>query len=293
MSQQCWFLSSPASYFRLVAWLEIIIMTVVQLRYVVHQFVFGRDYLIWILVFPTSTYSQLIVGLLFLIISGMDINDLKSKSSANILNNVILGLVFVITLINAVISGFGIKHTDTSVQIALNRWTVSEYWIKFWLSVVRFSSSSFNKYFPAFTRDIWGSSSWPFQHLQCYVLSFKRLKLKLKYFYRRKVWGEWTLLAISPSLPVPIQISLVSKILKSWRSIWGESICHISPPSSLLSTPALAEASSSPFYDKWMRGWVELIRTREPLKIHWENMFYFIVIVRTEHMHAKTNISNS
>ena len=57
MSQQCWFLSSPASYFRLVAWLEIIIMTVVQLRYVVHQFVFGRDYLIWILVFPTSTYD--------------------------------------------------------------------------------------------------------------------------------------------------------------------------------------------------------------------------------------------
>ena len=167
MSQQCWFLSSPASYFRLVAWLEIIIMTVVQLRYVVHQFVFGRDYLIWILVFPTSTYSQLIVGLLFLIISGMDINDLKSKSSANILNNVILGLVFVITLINAVISGFGIKHADTSVQRALNRWTVSEYWIKFWFSVVCFSSSSFNKYFPAFTRYIWGSSSWPFQHLQC------------------------------------------------------------------------------------------------------------------------------
>ena len=96
-------------------------MTVVQLRYVVHQFVFGRDCLILILVVPTSTYSQLIVGLLFLIISGMDINDSKSKSSANILNNVILGLVFVITLVNAVISGFGIKHTDTSVQIALNR----------------------------------------------------------------------------------------------------------------------------------------------------------------------------
>ena len=58
---------------------------------------------------------------MFLIISGMDINDSKSKSSANILNNVILGLVFLITIVNAVVSGFGIKHTDTSVQIALNR----------------------------------------------------------------------------------------------------------------------------------------------------------------------------
>ena len=66
-------------------------------------------------------YSQLIVGLLFLIISGMDINDLKSKSSANILNNVILSIVFVVTLINAVISGFGIKHTDTSVKQALSK----------------------------------------------------------------------------------------------------------------------------------------------------------------------------
>ena len=65
--------------------------------------------------------NQVIVGLLFLIISGMDINDLKTKTTADILNNVILFVVFVITLVNAVVSGFGIKHTDTSVLEALHR----------------------------------------------------------------------------------------------------------------------------------------------------------------------------
>ena len=65
--------------------------------------------------------NQVIVGFLFLIISGMNINDPKTKTTADILNNVILFIVFVITLVNAVISGFGIKHTDTSVLEALDR----------------------------------------------------------------------------------------------------------------------------------------------------------------------------
>ena len=68
-----------------------------------------------------AKHIQVIVGFLFLIISGMNINDPKTKTTADILNNVILFIVFVITLVNAVISGFGIKHTDTSVLEALNK----------------------------------------------------------------------------------------------------------------------------------------------------------------------------
>ena len=70
---------------------------------------------------PNTFQNQVIVGFLFLIISGMNINDPKTKTTADILNNVILFIVFVITLVNAVISGFGIKHTDTSVLEALDR----------------------------------------------------------------------------------------------------------------------------------------------------------------------------
>ena len=48
---------------------------------------------------------QLIVGILFLVIGGMDINKKPSQRAADILNNVIVVLIFLITLVNVIING--------------------------------------------------------------------------------------------------------------------------------------------------------------------------------------------
>ena len=47
-----------------------------------------------------------------MIIGAIDINDEQSQDTANSLNNTILILVFIITVINAFIGGFGIKDAD-------------------------------------------------------------------------------------------------------------------------------------------------------------------------------------
>jgi len=58
---------------------------------------------------------QAIVGVLFMIIGAINIEDTESQSTADTLNNVILIIVFFITVINALIGGFGIKDTDSRV----------------------------------------------------------------------------------------------------------------------------------------------------------------------------------
>ena len=57
----------------------------------------------------------MVVGILFLIIGGLNINKEPNQRTANILNDVIVIVIFLITLINVIISGFGIRHTDTNV----------------------------------------------------------------------------------------------------------------------------------------------------------------------------------
>ena len=83
-------------------------------------------------------YPQVLVGILFLILGGLDINDADHQKTANILNNTATVIkqsfalknlkyflnchqryfqvvVFLITLLNVVISGFNIQHTETTV----------------------------------------------------------------------------------------------------------------------------------------------------------------------------------
>ena len=52
---------------------------------------------------------QVVAGILFLVIGGLSINDgSPNQKTADILNDVIVVVIFIITLINVVISGFGI-----------------------------------------------------------------------------------------------------------------------------------------------------------------------------------------
>merc|ERR1712083_1069890 len=62
-----------------------------------------------------SIVLQVLVGILFLILGGLDINDPEHQKTANILDNTSTVVVFIITLLNVVISGFNIQHTETTV----------------------------------------------------------------------------------------------------------------------------------------------------------------------------------
>merc|ERR1711953_788525 len=89
-----------------------------QLKYVLQV---GEDnhpfYHLMLALIILSIILQIIVGILFLIIGGMNINENADQRVADILNDIITVTVFLITLINVVINGFGIRHTDTSVGI--------------------------------------------------------------------------------------------------------------------------------------------------------------------------------
>merc|ERR1712062_539978 len=89
-----------------------------QLKYVLQV---GEDnhpfYHLMLALIILSIILQIIVGILFLVIGGMNINENADQRVADILNDIITVTVFLITLINIVINGFGIRHTDTSVGI--------------------------------------------------------------------------------------------------------------------------------------------------------------------------------
>ena len=66
----------------------------------------------------TGTYKefpktfQALVGILFLVIGGFNINEEPKEKVADILNDIITILVFVITLVNVIISGFGMSFVE-------------------------------------------------------------------------------------------------------------------------------------------------------------------------------------
>ena len=66
-------------------------------------------------------HFQVIVGILFIVVGGLNINDEDDQHRANIMNDVIVILIFLITLINIVINGFGIRATDETVEFRVDR----------------------------------------------------------------------------------------------------------------------------------------------------------------------------
>jgi len=57
-------------------------------------------------------FKRALVGILFLVIGGFNINEEPKEKVADILNDIITILVFVITLINVVINGFGMSFVE-------------------------------------------------------------------------------------------------------------------------------------------------------------------------------------
>jgi len=90
-----------------------------QLKYLMQIGEVHEYYTEMVALVVTSIVLQIVVGLLFFLIAMINVNDEDSHASAKILNNIILVIVFIITLINAFINGFGIKHTDTAIAATM------------------------------------------------------------------------------------------------------------------------------------------------------------------------------
>lgn len=67
------------------------------------------------------------VGLLFVVIGGMDLNDHEDQPSAVILNDVIVIFIFVISVINIVISAFGIEYSNSPLILERLKYINNEY----------------------------------------------------------------------------------------------------------------------------------------------------------------------
>lgn len=60
--------------------------------------------------------AKMIVGILFIVIGSLNINRNNEQSAAIILNDVILICIFFISIINVVISAFGIEHASKPLE---------------------------------------------------------------------------------------------------------------------------------------------------------------------------------
>ena len=55
------------------------------------------------------------MGILLLVLTGLDINNESHQRNADILNNTSISLIFVITVVNVIISALGLDHTMNTV----------------------------------------------------------------------------------------------------------------------------------------------------------------------------------
>ncbi|XP_005188342.1 ninjurin-1 isoform X3 [Musca domestica] len=88
-----------------------------QLKYILqvgeqHQF-----YKLMLVLISLSIILQLLVGILFVIIGSLNINRKTDQTAAVILNDIIMVVIFVISVINVVISGFGIEYSSQPLRL--------------------------------------------------------------------------------------------------------------------------------------------------------------------------------
>lgn len=60
---------------------------------------------------------QVCVGIMFIIIGGLNINHAPDCPTAIILNDIIVVMVFLISIDNIIISGFGMEHSNDHMKL--------------------------------------------------------------------------------------------------------------------------------------------------------------------------------
>ncbi|XP_031329349.1 ninjurin-2 isoform X3 [Photinus pyralis] len=88
-----------------------------QLKYVLQVGKQHEFYTLMLSLIIVSIVLQLIVAILFVIIGGLNINKTRDHTAALVLNDVILIFVFLISLINIIISGFGIEYSNQPLRL--------------------------------------------------------------------------------------------------------------------------------------------------------------------------------
>lgn len=59
----------------------------------------------------------MLVGILFVVIGSLNINRKPDQTAAIVLNDIILVLIFIISLLNVIISGFGIEYSSQPLRL--------------------------------------------------------------------------------------------------------------------------------------------------------------------------------
>lgn len=83
-----------------------------QLKHVLATAETHDYYLISLTLIGTSMALQVIVGILLVVVGRWNINKRKEQSIANITNNLIVVIIFLITVINVLITAFGDDEAD-------------------------------------------------------------------------------------------------------------------------------------------------------------------------------------
>ncbi|KAM3956689.1 ninjurin-2 [Aphomia sociella] len=98
-----------------------------QLKYVLQVGPKHEFYTLLVVLISISIVLQLLIGLLFVIIGGLDLNDHEDQPSALVLNDIIVIFIFVISVINIVISAFGIEYSNSPLVLERLKYINSEY----------------------------------------------------------------------------------------------------------------------------------------------------------------------
>jgi len=88
-----------------------------QLKYLLQV---GREhefYVIMVSLISTSIVLQILVGVVIILLGMVNLNKDKNHNRADILNNMVTIFIFIITVINIIISAFGMKGSDTIVAV--------------------------------------------------------------------------------------------------------------------------------------------------------------------------------
>ncbi|XP_049777902.1 ninjurin-2-like isoform X3 [Schistocerca nitens] len=83
-----------------------------QLKYVLQAGSKHEFYSLMVGLISTSIVLQVLVGVVFLVIGGLNINKERDRRAADILNDISLVLVFIVSVINVIISGFGMEDSS-------------------------------------------------------------------------------------------------------------------------------------------------------------------------------------